>query len=114
MCEIYSFIVTVIINEDADIYEIGQFRDCDLERLCRIVGRHDDRDSFPVNHVGFAFISLPERSLIIACYRGSIRQFRPQRRPQQLGAELLAEDTFRSHEPAWQSVKSATRSGQDL
>ena len=48
--EIDGLIAAVVVDQNADVDQIGQFSDGDLERLLRVVGGHDDRDAFAVDH----------------------------------------------------------------
>jgi len=48
--EIDSVVGTVVVDQDADVDQVGQLSDGDLEGLLRIVGGHDDRDALAVDH----------------------------------------------------------------
>ena len=48
----------VVINQNADVDEVGQFSDRDFESLLRIVGGHDDRDALAVDHFENCVIAL--------------------------------------------------------
>jgi hypothetical protein len=58
--EIYGLVGTAIVHKYADVNEVGQLPDCDLQSLFRIVGGHDDRDALSVNHLVKDTNSLPE------------------------------------------------------
>jgi len=39
-----------VVNEDFDVYDIGQFANGFLEGFLGVIGRHDDRNPFSVDH----------------------------------------------------------------
>ena len=62
--EIDRGVGTVVVDEDADVDQIGEFADRDFERLLRVVSGHDDRDALAVDHSsGRADFMIPEARL---------------------------------------------------
>src|SRR5450755_4091378 len=57
---------TVVVDEDADVDEAGQFSYGDFESLFRIVGGHDDRHALAVNHGSGLGLVYPRCSVISA------------------------------------------------
>jgi len=51
-CEIDGAVGAVVIDKNADIHEIRQSACRDLESFLRVIGGHDDRDAFAVDHAG--------------------------------------------------------------
>jgi hypothetical protein len=41
---------TVVVNQDAEIHEVGQFARGGRKRLLRVIGGHYNRNAFAVNH----------------------------------------------------------------
>jgi hypothetical protein len=49
----HGFIGAVVIYENFDVRDVGDFADGFLERLLRVIGGHDYDDALAVNHFRF-------------------------------------------------------------
>jgi hypothetical protein len=50
MRDIHGLIGAVVVNQNADVHQVGQFPHCSLKSLLRVVSGHNDCDAFAVDH----------------------------------------------------------------
>ena len=49
--EIDGVVGTVVVHQNADVDQVGQFSHRDLQSFLRVVSGHDDRDALAVDHL---------------------------------------------------------------
>ncbi len=49
-CDVHCLVRAVVVDENADVHQIGQLSHGDLEGLLRVISGHNDRDALAVDH----------------------------------------------------------------
>src|SRR5579859_6469932 len=57
-------VMTVIVDQNTNVDEVGKFGNRGLQRLLRVVGGHDDRDAFAVDHGGSVLVYPMRRKVM--------------------------------------------------
>src|SRR5579863_6182237 len=72
--QVDGVVAAVVVHQDTDIHQVGNFFHRGLESLRRVVRGHDDCDAFAVNHL-LTTISLPDPARLWGFWSFAVRHY---------------------------------------